>query len=148
MSPFDACVCFFQTLRIQEVVLRTQTLFVTVVSASSPTWCATAKPTVPTDLTSWSVVSGDRESVCKVSRRCSTWRSRSSVPEHISKLPGSCDFNLADEQWEETCQLAQNSDDNFDWRMSQRSALPPLGPYVDHSPGQFSHRFQTGWGQG
>lgn len=55
--------------------------------------------------------------------------------EHIFGLPGSCAFNEDDEQWEETCQLAQNSDDDFDWRMSRRSAPPPLGPYVDHSPG-------------
>lgn len=80
------------------------------------------------------------QSACKVliSRQHSTWRRRSPVLERFFSLPGSCDFNLAEEQWEESCQLAQNSGDDFDWRMSQRSAPPPLGPYVDHSPGQFS----------
>lgn len=141
LLPLVDFVCFFQTSRIQEVVPRTQTLFVTVASASSPTWCATTRPTVPMDLTSWTVVSGARESACwrLLSRRYSTWRCRSSVLEHIFGLPGSCAFNGDDQQWEETCQLAQNSDDDFDWRMSRRSALPLLGPYVDHSPGQFSH---------
>lgn len=73
-----------------------------------------------------------------LSRHYSTWRWRSPTLEPTFGLPGACDFNLADEQWEETCQLGQNSDDDFDWRMSQHGALPPLGPYVDHSPGQLS----------
>lgn len=135
--------CFFQTLQIQEVVPQTQTSFVTVASASSRTWCATTRPTAPMDLTSWTVVGGDRESPRErlLSGPCSTCRCRSPMLERIFRLPGSCDFNLAEEQWEETCQLGQNSDDDFDWRMSRRSALPPLGPYVDHSPGQFSHWF-------
>lgn len=45
---------------------------------------------------------------------------------------------MDENQWEETCQLSQNADDDFDWMISQLSAPPPGGPYVDHSPGQFS----------
>lgn len=92
------------------------------------------------DLMSWTVVSGHLRSVCWwfSSRQYSIWRCRSSVLEHMFGLPGSCDFNMGDAQWEETCQLMQDSDNDFNWTMSQPSALPPLGPYVDHSPGQFS----------
>ncbi|XP_062297401.1 MAM and LDL-receptor class A domain-containing protein 1 [Scomber scombrus] len=37
---------------------------------------------------------------------------------HILSLPGACNFNMADDQWEKSCGLSQEFDDDFDWRIS------------------------------
>ncbi|KAM6908030.1 MAM and LDL-receptor class A domain-containing protein 1 isoform 1-T1 [Lycodopsis pacificus] len=55
--------------------------------------------------------------------------------EHIVDLPGACNFNMAENQWEDTCQLSQDADDDFDWRIGYRSETPGAGPLADHSPG-------------
>ncbi|XP_074478784.1 MAM and LDL-receptor class A domain-containing protein 1 isoform X2 [Sebastes fasciatus] len=55
--------------------------------------------------------------------------------EHIVSLPGACNFNMDDNQWEDTCQLSQDADDDFDWRIGHRSETPGAGPHADHSPG-------------
>ncbi|CAF94589.1 unnamed protein product, partial [Tetraodon nigroviridis] len=52
--------------------------------------------------------------------------------DHIFALPGACDFNMEDDQWEAACQLSQDSTDDFDWRIEHRSET---GPQNDHSPG-------------
>ncbi|XP_074549659.1 MAM and LDL-receptor class A domain-containing protein 1 isoform X2 [Halichoeres trimaculatus] len=54
---------------------------------------------------------------------------------HISSLPGACDFNMDENQWEDECQLSQDADDDFDWRVGRRSETPGAGPPADHSPG-------------
>ncbi|XP_061569314.1 MAM and LDL-receptor class A domain-containing protein 1 isoform X2 [Cololabis saira] len=54
--------------------------------------------------------------------------------EYILNSPGACDFNMED-GWEESCQLFQNSDDDFDWRISHKNETPGSGPVTDHSPG-------------
>ncbi|XP_060920427.1 MAM and LDL-receptor class A domain-containing protein 1 isoform X3 [Labrus mixtus] len=46
---------------------------------------------------------------------------------------GACDFNMDDSQWEDTCQLSQDTDDDFDWRIGRRSETPGAGPPDDHS---------------
>ncbi|XP_027129851.1 MAM and LDL-receptor class A domain-containing protein 1 isoform X2 [Larimichthys crocea] len=55
--------------------------------------------------------------------------------EHIVGLPGACNFNMGEGQWEETCQLSQDADDDFDWRIGHRTETPGAGPETDHSPG-------------
>ncbi|XP_076828220.1 MAM and LDL-receptor class A domain-containing protein 1 [Brachyhypopomus gauderio] len=50
-----------------------------------------------------------------------------------SGLAGSCDFNMAEEQWEASCQLAQEQDDDFDWQIGHGGQ--ETGPSADHSPG-------------
>ncbi|XP_031706231.1 MAM and LDL-receptor class A domain-containing protein 1 isoform X1 [Anarrhichthys ocellatus] len=55
--------------------------------------------------------------------------------EHIDNLPGACNFNMDENQWEDTCQLSQDSDDDFDWRIGYRTETPGAGPQADHSPG-------------
>ncbi|XP_044033161.1 MAM and LDL-receptor class A domain-containing protein 1 isoform X1 [Siniperca chuatsi] len=55
--------------------------------------------------------------------------------DHIVGLPGACNFNMDENQWEETCQLSQDADDDFDWRIGHRSETPGAGPHTDHSPG-------------
>uniref|UniRef100_A0A8C9YZL1 MAM and LDL receptor class A domain containing 1 n=1 Tax=Sander lucioperca TaxID=283035 RepID=A0A8C9YZL1_SANLU len=50
-------------------------------------------------------------------------------------LPGACNFNMDENQWEDTCQFSQDADDDFDWRIGHRSETPGTGPYADHSPG-------------
>ncbi|XP_011487300.1 MAM and LDL-receptor class A domain-containing protein 1 [Oryzias latipes] len=52
---------------------------------------------------------------------------------HIYDLPGACDFNMEEVEWEERCQLFQDADDDFDWRISQRTETPGAGPQTDHS---------------
>lgn len=49
--------------------------------------------------------------------------------------PGACNFNMEEDQWEESCQLSQDLDDDFDWRISQKTETPGAGPQTDHSPG-------------
>ncbi|XP_041817770.1 MAM and LDL-receptor class A domain-containing protein 1 [Chelmon rostratus] len=55
--------------------------------------------------------------------------------DHIIGLPGACSFNMDENQWEQTCQLSQDTDDDFDWRIDHCSETPGAGPYTDHSPG-------------
>ncbi|TNN57956.1 MAM and LDL-receptor class A domain-containing protein 1 [Liparis tanakae] len=55
--------------------------------------------------------------------------------EDIVDLPGACNFNMDENQWEDTCQFSQDADDDFDWRMGYRSETPGAGPQADHSPG-------------
>ncbi|XP_056290660.1 MAM and LDL-receptor class A domain-containing protein 1 [Pseudoliparis swirei] len=50
-------------------------------------------------------------------------------------LPGACNFNMDENQWEDTCQFSQDADDDFDWRIGYRSETPGAGPQADHSPG-------------
>ncbi|XP_068160688.1 MAM and LDL-receptor class A domain-containing protein 1 [Antennarius striatus] len=54
---------------------------------------------------------------------------------HISGLPGACSFNSGENRWEETCQLSQDADDDFDWRIGPQTETPGAGPNMDHSPG-------------
>ncbi|KAM7390330.1 hypothetical protein PAMA_008482 [Pampus argenteus] len=54
---------------------------------------------------------------------------------HIVGLPGSCNFNMEEDQWEESCKLYQELDDDFDWRIGHWSETPGAGPHTDHSPG-------------
>ncbi|KAM9839717.1 MAM and LDL-receptor class A domain-containing protein 1 [Aulostomus maculatus] len=54
---------------------------------------------------------------------------------HILDSPGACNFNMDEDQWEESCKLSQDTDDDFDWRISRRSETPGAGPHQDHSPG-------------
>ncbi|XP_044196224.1 MAM and LDL-receptor class A domain-containing protein 1 isoform X2 [Thunnus albacares] len=55
--------------------------------------------------------------------------------DHVVGLPGTCNFNMEEDQWEESCKLSQEHDDDFDWRISHRSEMPDAGPHTDHSPG-------------
>lgn len=68
---------------------------------------------------------------------------------HTVSLPGACDFNMPEDQWEETCQLSQDTDDDCDWRIARAGETPGTGPHSDHSPGQFSSTEQVvvtwGW---
>ncbi|KAG7224989.1 hypothetical protein INR49_014906, partial [Caranx melampygus] len=50
-------------------------------------------------------------------------------------MPGACNFNMGDNQWEETCQLSQDPDDDFDWRIGHKTETSGAGPHTDHSPG-------------
>ncbi|CAB1340683.1 unnamed protein product, partial [Coregonus sp. 'balchen'] len=36
-------------------------------------------------------------------------------------VPGSCNFYMPEDMWEETCQLTQDPDNNLDWRIGQTS---------------------------
>ncbi|XP_032360131.1 MAM and LDL-receptor class A domain-containing protein 1 isoform X1 [Etheostoma spectabile] len=54
---------------------------------------------------------------------------------HIVGLPGACNFNMDETQWEDTCQFSQDTDDDFDWRIGHWSETQGTGPYADHSPG-------------
>lgn len=60
-----------------------------------------------------------------------------SFTDAIFGLPGACTFNMDESRWEETCQLSQDTDDDFDWRLGQQSETPGAGPHADHSPGQY-----------
>lgn len=62
--------------------------------------------------------------------------------DRIFGLPGACDFNMDDDQWEAACQLSQDTTDDFDWLIGQWSETHGAGPQSDHSPGQCS-RFIT-----
>nr|XP_046227551.1 MAM and LDL-receptor class A domain-containing protein 1 [Scatophagus argus] len=55
--------------------------------------------------------------------------------DYIFGLPGACSFNMGKNQWEETCQLSQDADDDFDWRIGHQTETPGAGPHGDHSPG-------------
>uniref|UniRef100_A0A3Q3L091 MAM domain-containing protein n=1 Tax=Mastacembelus armatus TaxID=205130 RepID=A0A3Q3L091_9TELE len=55
--------------------------------------------------------------------------------EHIAHVPGACNFDVKKDQWQEACQLSQDHNDDFDWRIGQRSETPGAGPENDHSPG-------------
>uniref|UniRef100_A0A8C6WYH0 MAM and LDL receptor class A domain containing 1 n=1 Tax=Neogobius melanostomus TaxID=47308 RepID=A0A8C6WYH0_9GOBI len=55
--------------------------------------------------------------------------------DHIAALPGSCSFNMELDQWEQSCQLSQDTDDDFDWAISHCSHTPGTGPQADHTPG-------------
>uniref|UniRef100_A0A671VVP0 MAM and LDL receptor class A domain containing 1 n=1 Tax=Sparus aurata TaxID=8175 RepID=A0A671VVP0_SPAAU len=48
---------------------------------------------------------------------------------------GACSFNVDETEWEESCQLAQDADDDFDWRIGRWTETPGAGPHADHSPG-------------
>ncbi|XP_061660532.1 MAM and LDL-receptor class A domain-containing protein 1 [Syngnathoides biaculeatus] len=53
----------------------------------------------------------------------------------VAATPGACNFDVDDGQWEESCQLAQDTDDDFDWRINHSSETAGAGPPSDHSPG-------------
>ncbi|XP_047424790.1 MAM and LDL-receptor class A domain-containing protein 1 isoform X2 [Mugil cephalus] len=55
--------------------------------------------------------------------------------DHMIASPGACTFNMEEDQWEERCQLSQDLDDDFDWRISHKTETPGAGPQTDHSPG-------------
>ncbi|XP_028288906.1 MAM and LDL-receptor class A domain-containing protein 1 isoform X2 [Parambassis ranga] len=55
--------------------------------------------------------------------------------DHIIGSPGACNFNMEEDQWEESCQLFQDSDDDFNWRIGHKTETPGAGPHTDHSPG-------------
>ena len=57
--------------------------------------------------------------------------------DHIFGFPGTCSFNMGKNQWEEACQLFQDTDDDFDWRIGRQSETPGAGPHADHSPGLY-----------
>lgn len=59
--------------------------------------------------------------------------------DQIIRSPGACNFNMGKDQWQEACQLSQDFDDDFDWRVSYRSQTPGAGPHSDHSPGQYTY---------
>lgn len=44
---------------------------------------------------------------------------------------------MGEGQWEEACQLSQDADDDFDWRIGHRTETPGAGPETDHSPGEY-----------
>ncbi|XP_062336134.1 MAM and LDL-receptor class A domain-containing protein 1 [Osmerus eperlanus] len=54
--------------------------------------------------------------------------------DHILGLPGACNFNMPEDQWEDTCQLSQDPGNDCDWRIGQKSDTPGTGPSGDHSP--------------
>lgn len=136
----------------QSVVLQSQTLCVAVAIALSPTWCATTRPTVLMNQMRWTAVSrngklvslelGVNPSYCGTGKQLSTQTFHSFLPsfslvDHIVGSPGACNFNMDEKQWEESCQLSQDADDNFDWRIGHQSETPGAGPPADHSPGQY-----------
>uniref|UniRef100_A0AAX7UIQ1 MAM domain-containing protein n=1 Tax=Astatotilapia calliptera TaxID=8154 RepID=A0AAX7UIQ1_ASTCA len=49
--------------------------------------------------------------------------------------PGACSFNMEGDQWKERCQLSQDPDDDFDWRIGSSTETPGAGPITDHSQG-------------
>ncbi|XP_077592649.1 MAM and LDL-receptor class A domain-containing protein 1 [Stigmatopora nigra] len=53
----------------------------------------------------------------------------------VVAMPGACNFDVDDGQWEEWCQLAQDTEDDFDWRINHSSDTAGVGPPSDHSPG-------------
>lgn len=44
---------------------------------------------------------------------------------------------MEEEEWEERCQLFQDAEDDFDWRIGRRTETPGAGPQSDHSAGLF-----------
>lgn len=54
--------------------------------------------------------------------------------DYIFVLPGACNFNMEDDRWEQICQLSQDPDDDFDWRIGHNTETG-VGPQSDHSPG-------------
>uniref|UniRef100_A0A3B3XWB3 MAM domain-containing protein n=1 Tax=Poecilia mexicana TaxID=48701 RepID=A0A3B3XWB3_9TELE len=53
--------------------------------------------------------------------------------DYIFGSPGACDFNMEDDRWEQVCQLSQDPDDDFDWRIGHKTETG-VGPQSDHSP--------------
>lgn len=126
--------------RSQEIVLQSQTLCVTTATASSPTWCATTRPTVLMSQMRWTAVSWN-ESIRAENNLQATNREilSFSCTDHIFDSPGACDFNMEEESWEERCQLFQDFDGDFDWRIGHETETPGTGPHTDHSPGLNLH---------
>uniref|UniRef100_A0A3B3ZF93 MAM domain-containing protein n=1 Tax=Periophthalmus magnuspinnatus TaxID=409849 RepID=A0A3B3ZF93_9GOBI len=54
---------------------------------------------------------------------------------YCATLPGSCNFNMEPGQWEESCQLSQDTGDDFDWAISHQSHTLGTGPPADHTQG-------------
>uniref|UniRef100_A0A3Q3R9I1 MAM domain-containing protein n=1 Tax=Monopterus albus TaxID=43700 RepID=A0A3Q3R9I1_MONAL len=54
---------------------------------------------------------------------------------HIVGSPGACNFNMEEDQWQDTCQLDQDHNDDFDWRIGAQTETPGAGPHTDHTPG-------------
>ncbi|MBN3307352.1 MALR1 protein, partial [Amia calva] len=53
----------------------------------------------------------------------------------ILGFPGACNFNMANTiSWEKACQLTQNNNDDFDWKIGIKTDTPGTGPPADHSP--------------
>lgn len=55
--------------------------------------------------------------------------------DHIIDSPGACDFNMGEDEWEETCELFQDRDDDFDWTIGHKSSILGDERHSDHSPG-------------
>ncbi|KAM4543911.1 MAM and LDL-receptor class A domain-containing protein 1 [Fundulus diaphanus] len=53
--------------------------------------------------------------------------------DHIFGSPGACNFNMVDDRWKQSCQLSQDPDDDFDWRIGRKTETG-VGPQSDHSP--------------
>lgn len=57
------------------------------------------------------------------------------LADKIISSPGACNFNMEGDQWKERCQLSQDPDDDFDWRIGSSTETPGAGPITDHSQG-------------
>lgn len=48
-------------------------------------------------------------------------------------VPGACRFDLPEGLWEQTCQLSQDHNDDFDWNIGHGRMFNGTGPSADHS---------------
>uniref|UniRef100_A0A669E9V5 MAM and LDL receptor class A domain containing 1 n=1 Tax=Oreochromis niloticus TaxID=8128 RepID=A0A669E9V5_ORENI len=72
--------------------------------------------------------------VCDGKADCADESDEADCDEIISS-PGACSFNMEGDQWKERCQLSQDPDDDFDWRIGPSTETPGAGPITDHSQG-------------
>lgn len=49
-------------------------------------------------------------------------------------VPGACNFDMPSGLWQETCQLSQDPDDDFDWDIGYGRMRNGTGPSADNSP--------------
>ncbi|XP_039405795.1 MAM and LDL-receptor class A domain-containing protein 1 [Corvus cornix cornix] len=53
---------------------------------------------------------------------------------YYTNIPGSCNFEIQDQEWTTVCGLIQDTTDDFDWSISNSAAQ--TSPHTDHTPGK------------
>ncbi|XP_027743387.1 MAM and LDL-receptor class A domain-containing protein 1, partial [Empidonax traillii] len=55
---------------------------------------------------------------------------------YYTSIPGSCNFEIQDQEWTSACGLTQDPNDDFDWNISNTAVKGQMGPHTDHTPGK------------
>ncbi|XP_077160334.1 MAM and LDL-receptor class A domain-containing protein 1 [Paroedura picta] len=95
-------------------------------------------PTV-SDFVCWNKNCIESHLVCDYKSDCGDQSDEADCSQYTS-VPGSCNFEMQGQDWATTCGYTQDSDDDFDWHVSNKTVTQGEGPSKGHTPGN-GHTF-------